>query len=657
VIYVKALEQGLLKLLSDKDVTFFIPPYQRNYEWDQEQCETFFKDIVKTTRSAGGGHFFGTLLYFQTETVFGQPAKLILVDGQQRLTTTMLFLVALRDIIDDENLKEFIYNRYLTNQNAADNTVYKIKLKQVETDWDAYANIILKNELTDDNKNSRVFKNYQYFFRELTRIKNDDQVELIDLVKGLERFNLVTIQLEPTEKPWENPQEIFESMNSIGKPLSLADLIRNYLLLNQDADEQERLYKAYWLPLEKTLPGRLDGFIRDLMQFEASRDFKKATIANHKELYYLFKNLFKDSKAEQLLKAFKDYSLLYEAITTPKTTRDKKIDDKLKDLRAMETTTSYSFLLGLLVNWQEDKFTSHELAECLEVLTIYILRRRIIGQASVENQLFPALVKQIPRLIESTNKKIEMFSILSEQENAGRLPNDIEVANQLTDLNFYNFKLAKFILALIEEKMTNSRPNLTPELQLEHIMPQTLSESWEGNLGKEAVDIHQEHLHKLGNLTLIRHNQKLGNKCFADKKKIYDNHAGLQIARFEIMNKEIWNRETILNRHEKLIDFILTEVLPIPEERRRKNNFKTKAARGLSFVDLGLVGQTIHYIKDHSITALVVSDKEVEFEEKKWKLSPLTREIETRKKTLTASGSYSGVNYWAFDGIRLDHIL
>ena len=291
----KALEQQLLRLLSNQDVTFFIPPYQRNYEWGKDQCETFFNDIIKTTTcSNGGGHFFGTLLYFQTEVVFGQPDKLILVDGQQRITTTMLFLMALRDILVDERQADRIHDVYLTNRNIRDNTSYKIKLKQIETDWEAYANIILRNELTHDDKISKVYKNYQYFFRQLTKLKREGKIDLIDLVaKGLEKFHLVTIQLEPSEKPWENPQEIFESMNSIGKPLSLADLVRNYLLLGQSADEQERLYKEYWLLLEKTFPDNLNHFIRDLMQFEGVVIFRKQHLQITKIFTINLKNCLK----------------------------------------------------------------------------------------------------------------------------------------------------------------------------------------------------------------------------------------------------------------------------------------------------------------------------------------------------------------------------
>ena len=154
----KASENYLLSILSNNDVTFFIPPYQRNYEWGRDQCEVFLQDILKTMyanlKGNSSEHFFGTVTYFQSETVFGQPNKLVLIDGQQRITTTMLFLVALRDVIDNESIQAFIDSKYLKNCNATDDALeYKIKLKQVETDWSVYCAIILQKEILIHEKN------------------------------------------------------------------------------------------------------------------------------------------------------------------------------------------------------------------------------------------------------------------------------------------------------------------------------------------------------------------------------------------------------------------------------------------------------------------------------------------------------------------------
>ncbi len=252
-------ENKLLNLMSNNDVTFFIPPYQRNYEWTEEQCSVFLDDVIKTYDQNQQGktaeHFFGSITYFQTESPFGQPNKLVLIDGQQRITTTMLFLVALRDILDDGNMKEFVDSKYLKNNNVSGDIEYKIKLKQVESDWATYKKIILKENLSDREKNSAVFRNYSFFYNRLSSLKEEGHDLGVIIDKGMNRFSVITIELQPDKNEWENPQEIFESMNSLGKPLSLADLVRNYLLLGLDADTQSSLYNQYWLNIENVIPG------------------------------------------------------------------------------------------------------------------------------------------------------------------------------------------------------------------------------------------------------------------------------------------------------------------------------------------------------------------------------------------------------------------
>ncbi|WP_017471513.1 DUF262 domain-containing protein [Amphibacillus jilinensis] len=659
----KAGENHLLNLLSNNDVTFFIPPYQRNYEWDKNQCKVFFNDIKRTAIDNINGqeneHFFGTIVYVKNDAIFGQPSKLVLTDGQQRITTAMLFLVAIREVVDDDNSKKFINNKYLKNNNVTDDTEYKIKLKQVETDWEAYRNIILNLNLTDENKKSAVYLNYSYFVSELNKLKKEDEISLIDMISyGLAKFSIVTIELQPTQNKWENPQEIFESMNSLGKPLSLADLVRNYLLLGKKPDVQDNLYKDYWLHIEKQLPEEVSNFIRDFMQLRARKALKKATANNYKELYAEFKYLFEDSETEILLNDLNKYSNYYSYIVLGKPSGSSKIDDKLRDLRTIGVTIVYSFLLALLNNWKNERLSEQDLVAILDSLIVYFLRRRILKLTQGENKNFPPLVKEIDRISSSVDKKQLMFEILSSQENSLRLPNDIEMTSELNVMNFYNFNQVKFILSLVEEKITKSRPDKNDNtLQIEHIMPQKLNNTWEEELGADYEIVHQEYLNNIGNLTLIRHNQELGNKCFKDKKGIYNNNAGLQIAKNNIVNRAKWNKNSIQNRSKWLIEFMLNEVLNIPNDMRRKNNFIQNTSRRLSFQELGIIGQEINYISDKTIVVKVVEDKKVEFEGGKWNLSPLTREIESRKGTVNASGSYQGAQYWEFEGMKLSEIM
>lgn len=655
-------EIKLLQLLSNNDVTFFIPPYQRNYEWTDEQCRVFLDDVLKTYESNVAGkvaeHFFGSITYFQTDAVFGQPNKLVLIDGQQRITTTMLFLVALRDILGNNQLGSYIDSKYLKNNAVAGDVEYKVKLKQVETDWVAYKNIILSEELSAKEKDSAVYRNYKFFFNKLLVYKNSgtDITALIE--KGLNKFSVITIELQPEKNAWENPQEIFESMNSLGKPLSLADLVRNYLLLGMSATDQEFLYSQYWLRIEKYIPGQVSGYIRDYMQAHECKPFSRATESNYKELYSLFKGIFCGENARDLLKDLSESAAIYATIVSDESTGSNEIDNVLTDIRTLNVTTAYSFFLVLLKALKKKQFTNQDVVSILDAFRVYCLRRRLLALSGGENKSFPLLAAKVPELIKAENKKGKMFEILSKQESNLRLPNDIEISRYLETMNFYNFRYCKFYLSLIEEKSTKGRPDQNdPKLQIEHIMPQTLNNEWKSCLGTNYEEIHQQFVNTIGNLTLIRHNQEMKNESFSKKKDVYKGKAGLQIAKTMIIDHSEWNEKAIKERTIWLTDYLLSEVLTIPDGMRKVNNFLQKEGKGLSFQELQLIGLDICYVDDPSIRAHVVSDKEVEFEGKKWKLSPLTREIETRRGKVRPSGAYTGARHWEYDGIKLSDIM
>lgn len=651
-------EQKLLNLLSNNDVTFYIPPYQRNYEWTAEQCQVFIDDVVKTYRANSKGHpsehFFGSVTYFQNETPFGQPNKLVLIDGQQRITTSMLFLAALRDSADDASVVSLIDSRYLRNNNAVGDVEYKIKLKQVEADWQVYKHIMLREEIPAVEKDAAVYRNYSYFKKRIEEFKEEGYLFTDLIAKGLQKFSLITIELEPQRNEWENPQEIFESMNSLGKPLTLADLVRNYLLLGLAADRQDKLYNDYWLRIEKKLSGNISSYIRDYMQYHSRCWYKQATETNYKELYGIFKKTLSEYGSEEILRRLAQNAEIYSWLLPGGKTGENSIDKLLVDIQYLRITTAYSFLMGLLMKWKEKALDDAGLTEILGVFRIYCLRRRLLGLGAAENRVFPTLVNQIDMLVESPDKRQKMYEILSCQENRMRLPNDIELSKYLETANFYNFQYCKFILALVEEKITKSRPYLDDKaLQIEHILPQKLTDEWKMELGPESETLHMELVNTIGNLTLIRHNQELGTKPFAEKRSVYENNTSMQIARQKITDKTKWNADAIRERSEWIIGFLLKEVLPIPAEMQKTNNFAAKERRGLSFEDLQLIGKEIDFIADPQITAKVVSDDEVEFEGQKYKLSQLTREIYTRKGRVSPSGSYRGAQHWAYEGQKL----
>ena len=659
----RSLDNQILKLLSNNDVTFFIPPYQRNYEWGEEMCEVLFKDIEKVSNNTNTQHFFGTVIYYAESTILGQPDKYILVDGQQRLTTTMLFLIAARDCISDNFLKNTIDSKYLKNNNVSGEVEYKIKLKQVESDWNAYKNIILGEHLDDNDKKSAVFKNYKFF---KTKLEKFEQNKIRDLIeKGLVNFNIVTIQLEPEKNSWEKPQEIFESMNSLGKPLTLADLVRNYLLLGKNSAQQNYLYHNFWLKIEQNLAGdnntfSVSSFIRDYMQLVDIAPYKKANETNHKELYRDFKELFAEDNHEQLLKKLAEYSYEYSILAGYRPSSNEKIDLKIKDLKIIESSGFYSFILGILHLRTEQKLNDDDTLEILDAIFIYITRRRMLRVTQAENKSIPIIVKYFDVLINENDKRSRLLEILSNQAYALRLPNDSEVITYLLspESNFYNLRSGKFLQTLIEEKLTKNRPDLNDKLlQVEHIMPQTLNETWKNELGPNYEEVHNNYLHNIGNLTLIRHNQELSNHSFRGKIEIYKNNAGMQIAKDKIVDQQYWGEDQIKNRAEYLVGVLVDKILPVNENLKTSNNYsseKKTSENKLSFANLGLIGKKIEYYDDANIVVEVLGDKEVKFENKVWRLSPLTREIETRKNRRNQSGSYWGVNMWKYDGRTLE---
>ena len=569
----------------------------------------------------------------------------------------MLFLIAAKNVCKDKKIKYSIHKHYLINDNVQNNADFKVKLKQVEADWNVYKNLVFGYTLSAEEKNSPLYINYSYFINEIKKIISSgvDITELISM--GLNNFSVIKIELEPEKNPWENPQEIFESMNSIGKPLSLADLVRNFLLLGLKPDKQERLYKRYWLQIEKALPRQVSLFIRDYMQGKEKQYFKQASENNYKDLYQEFKMLYKGKDPEHLMKDLSRFATIYSYVSLGKDSGSKAIDGLLSELRRISVSTAYSFLMMLLYAWTRGEFTEGEIIGILEAFNVYCIRRRVIGITAAENKIFPSLIKYIPNLKAAKDKKKEMFAVLSSQENNMRLPNDLEMTRVLWTRDFYNFRNCKYVLALIEEKITKIRPDLTSDkLQVEHIMPQTLSKDWENVLG-DYERIHMEYVDTIGNLTLITYNQELGNKSFDEKKKVYENKAGLQIAKTEITNHDKWTESEIKQRRDWIIKCLLDHVVPIPDERRNANNFimkdKRVKLRHMSFIDMNLIGKDINFISDPSITARVVSDKEVDFEGKRWKLSPLTREIYTRKGTVSKSGAYQGAQHWEYEGTKL----
>lgn len=661
----KANPMYLLDSLSNNDVTFFIPPYQRNYEWLTDNCRVLLSDVKKVAASnltdVKTEHFFGSIVYVVEESGFGLPDKYVLTDGQQRITTTMLLLMALRDSINDPAYQDTIQRRYLENDRADNSVEYKIKLKQVETDWEAYMLLVLRRDVPAVLKNSAVHQNYLFFLKALEPFPDAEKKSLLE--KGLMRFSIISIQLEPDRNPWENPQEIFESMNSLGKPLSLADLVRNYLLMGKSTRQQTELYNGYWLTLEKRLPGTLSEFIRDWMQADQHKSYKVARENNYKELYGAFKDIVRGRSVEELFESFVRFSHPYSIVCGLESTGHQRLDQVIFDLNVIGVAPAYSYLAEVLAAWEAEVLSDADVVNVLTGVRTYLLRRRVLGITQAENKFYPVLGGRLGELTTSQDLSDTLFRQLSSQEYALRLPNDDEMGSRLRAMNFYNLgrsrNYPRLLLSMAEENLTKSRPTWDdPRLQLEHIMPQTMSADWRQMLGEEPESVHQEYVNNVGNITLIRHNQELGNKSFGEKKVTYAGQSGLQVTQNRVLDREIWNAEAIRRRQDYVIDLIVEHILDIPSRFKHASNW-SQIDRGSAQFDSRttlnqLIGETIEFVSNPMIAAHVISDSKVLFEGDEWALGPLTKVLKERGgATVSKTSNFHGASNWSWDGTKL----
>lgn len=264
---------SIIKFIKSNELTFVIPVYQRNYVWKTEDCEKLFDDVLEGIHN-NKKHYFGNIVYYEDgRDPFSGFARYVLIDGQQRITSTMLLLTAIRDEEDNEENKRKLTSTYLTNENAEES--FRVKLKQVETDRIVYEAII-EGRTENLNKSSIIYRNYNKFRNLVKKAKSDDGLTSTDLLDGINYLNIIAIDLESNSEGAESPQVIFESINATGEPLSTADLLRNYLLLEVGTDRQAEFYTNYWLLIEKNVGNEnISDFIRRYITLRTTVDVKK----------------------------------------------------------------------------------------------------------------------------------------------------------------------------------------------------------------------------------------------------------------------------------------------------------------------------------------------------------------------------------------------
>lgn len=548
----QASPMKLLKLLGDTKIVFKVPVYQRNYEWNKEQVEQYFLDIETIIKNGyRKNHFIGTIV-FVTKEIENLMTERTLIDGQQRITTTILLLKAIVDMVE-ENGEDFItpdevYETYLINKHASEQS--KLKLKPVEADMKAY------NELMDNNEtNSKTYENYKLLKDMVTRSK----YSLEEIYKAMTYLDIVYISLDKDE----NPQVIFESLNSTGLSLTQSDLIRNFILMGLSYDEQTELYRKYWVKIEEALPNAvISDFVRDYLTM------KEGVVPNKSKVYTAFKIFyFKNNyNSEDILIELLRYSIYYNYIIDANTGLE-DIDKQLRSINNIRSTVTYPYILDLFNDYYDrEKLSRHEVVEILSIIVSYIYRRNICSiPTNALNKIFTVMPKETKRLRKEGKDYIDsVIEFLMSRSGSGIFPRDNEFKNNFITGNIYSKShgIAKLILYSIEEFRHKEVVDMD-SLSIEHILPQTLTAEWNIELGNKAYETHRLYKDTIGNLTLTNYNSEMSNKSFAEKKEYYINSN--IITTREIVEFTNWKEEDIISRSNKLFD-IVKNIWKLPED-------------------------------------------------------------------------------------------
>ncbi|MBM0604401.1 DUF262 and DUF1524 domain-containing protein [Helicobacter pylori] len=487
---------------------FVIPIYQRLYSWKKEQCEQLWDDIIKIGgNDKMNGHFIGSILYARVDGTHSSP--LLIIDGQQRLTTITLLFIALRDHLNDEDelLEKFshqkIQNRYLINSDEKGDKKFRLILS--ESDKDTLLSLIDKDRRKPSEPSLKIMENFK-LFEEWIR-KNTDKLETI--FKGLEKLMIVWIALE---KGKDDPQLIFESMNSKGIELTQTDLIRNYIVMETEVEKQEYFYNQYWRAMEEDFKQNeklFDQFVRHYLTIK-TRD-----IPNIHKVYEVFKRYQQERgiETEVLLQDLQKYCGFFCQIVFKKED-DKDLNKALSFLVDLEMDVIYPLLLELYSDYSDGVLSKQDFIPIIALIESYIFRRAVCGLGTNSlNKVFPSFTKHIQKDEYFKSLKAH-FGYLTEKQ---RFPNNDEFKKLFITIDFYNFKRKKYFFERLENFERNERV-YTHEYTIEHIMPQTLTEEWKRDLGENFQAIHEKYLHTIGNLTLTGYNSEYSNNSFQEKR-------------------------------------------------------------------------------------------------------------------------------------------
>lgn len=546
----KATEAKLLAFLK-KSPQFIIPIYQRTYSWTLQQCQQLWDDIIRTgEKDEISAHFIGSVVYIEQGLYqVSTQSPLLVIDGQQRLTTVTLLLEALaRTLNDNEPVNGFsakkIRNYYLLNPEESGELAYKLLLTQ--TDKDSLLALI-EQKTWPETHSLRVKENFEFFTRQIQGLGDN----LIALCQGINKLLIVDVALTRGE---DNPQLIFESMNSTGKALSQADLIRNFILMELEPTHQAKLYKEHWRPMEITFGQEgysdyFDSFMRHYLTV------KTGEIPKLDGIYEAFKAYARTPKIAELgvdalvadLHLFSGY---YCAMALGKE-KNKELAQGFQDLRELKVDVAFPFLLVLYHDYASGLLSDGDFVKVVRLIESYVFRRAICAiPTNSMNKTFATFARALKkdRYLESI--QAHFINLPSYR----RFPTDEEFKREIQVRNLYNFRSRSYWLRRLEN-FERKELAIVDEYTIEHIMPQNekLSYEWQKALGDNWQQVQEKLLHTLGNLTLTAYNSEYSDKPFSEKRDMKGGFKYSPLRLNEGLGQlDSWNEQTILERADKL---------------------------------------------------------------------------------------------------------
>ena len=548
----KGEAKQFLKFIDGSDKRFIIPVYQRNYSWQNKHCAQLLNDLKGLIKKPDTPHFFGSIVSSHMQG--GKREDFLIIDGQQRLTTISILLIAIVDLLKhkkvipkDDRLIEKITKKHLVDEYQEDQR--KIRLKPIKDDCKAFD--ALFGDESDFVDDSNVTSNFRYF---RDRILNEN-IDIDDLYDAISRLQTIDIFLEKDD----DPQLIFESLNSTGLELEEGDKIRNFILMGLSSELQEKYYEAFWNKIEKNTHFKVSDFFKDYLTLKLNR-----TVVI-KDIYFTFKDYVKKNNddIEALLQDLLEYSKLYAIILNPMQYQN-SFTAVLVRLSQLEFTVIFPVVLAILKRWNEKNLTDEEVTELLRVTEIFLFRRLIVGLATnALSKIFATLDKDVTKKAQSSQlaSYAEIYKyVLLNKEESSRFPNDDEFEQALFSRNIYamSSKNKAYLFSFLENEESKEQINVIERIKdgtytIEHIMPQTLSPVWQKELGEKSQQIHEQWLHTLPNLTLTGYNSKYSNRPFKDKLDVENGFKDSNLRLNQYVRECLkWTEEELVERQSRL---------------------------------------------------------------------------------------------------------